>query len=254
MDSSGGGNGVCIDLRGKTALVTGGSRGIGRATSLTLARAGARVAAVYRTESEAAQSLRDELQGIGSDSVTIAADITRREDVDRLMEQVKEQLGSLDILVNNAGTSGRSMIAEMAEDEWQRLIDTDLTSVFRMTQAALKNMNDGGSIVIVSGAVAEVGQPGLSHYGAAKAGTVGFMRALTKEVGSRGIRANVIASGIVNTDRFTRLPPEARERYAKMSALGRVAEAQDLANVILFLASDLAGFVTGAVLHVDGGA
>lgn len=245
---------ICIDLHGKVALVTGGSRGIGRATTLTLARAGARVAAVYRTDSEAAQSLREELQQIGPDNLTIAADITKREEVDRLMEQVTDQLGELDILVNNAGTSGRAMVAEMTEDEWQRLIDTDLTSVFRVTHAALKHMRDGGSIVMISGAVASVGQPGLSHYGAAKAGTIGFMRALAKEVGPRGIRANVIASGIVDTDRFKRLPPEARERYAKMTALGRVAHPQDLANAITFLASDLAGFITGAVLQVDGGA
>src|SRR5579864_7493244 len=121
------GEGICVDLSGKTALITGGSRGIGRAATLTFARAGARVVAAYKSESEAAQSLRQELDGMGADYLATTADVTKREDVDALMSQIKERFGSLDILVNNAGSSGRSMIVEMAEEEWQRLIDSDLT-------------------------------------------------------------------------------------------------------------------------------
>ena len=244
---------LSIDLNGKVAVITGGSRGIGRATALTLARAGARIAAISKTESDASRSLADDLKAAGTEALMVAADVTSRADVDRAVEAVRDRFGSVDILVNNAGSSGRAPIAEMAEEEWQRLIDSDLTSVFRVTKAFLPLMNEGGSIVIISGAVAEVGQPGLAHYAAAKAGTVGFMRTLMKEVGKQNIRANVIASGIVNTDRLKRLPPEAQARYAGMTALGRVAQPQDIANVVAFLAGDLAGFVTGAVIHADGG-
>lgn len=245
---------LCLDFAGKAAVVTGASRGIGRAAALSLAGAGAKVAAVYRTESDQARSLQVELQQRSPESVALTADITRPEDLDRLSATVGERFGGIDVLINSAGAAGRGKVEELADEEWLRLIDNDLNAVFRITRCMLGLMKPGSAIVFISGAVAPLGQPGLSHYGAAKMGTIGFMRALAKEVGPRGIRANVVASGIANTDRLTRQPPEVQERYARMTALGRVAQPQDIANAALFLASDLASFITGAVLTVDGGA
>jgi NAD(P)-dependent dehydrogenase (short-subunit alcohol dehydrogenase family) len=246
---------LCIDLKGKTALITGGSRGIGRAITLTLAAAGARVAAVFRTESESAQSLREELRALGPEGhLAFVADVTKPDDIARAMNDVKANFGSLDILVNNAGVNSRFMVEDLPDEEWQRLIDTNLSGVFRVTQAALKIMRASGSVVTISPAVAPIGQPGISHYTASKLGTIGFMRSVAKELGPKGIRVNVISAGVTETDRIRSQPPEVRERYAKMAALGRLAQPEDIANVVAFLASDLAGFITGSVLTVDGGA
>ena len=242
-----------INLTGKKALVTGGSRGIGRAIALTLARAGADVAAVYRNESEAVRTLRDELQQIGPANRVLAADVSRREDVDRLMEQVHGQLGPIDVLVNNAGIVSNFRIEEVSDEEWERMLNTNLTSVFRITQKALSEMPDGSSIVIVSSAVAPRGMVGRTHYGSSKMGMIGFMRSLCKEVGPRGIRVNVVAPGLINTDMMANATPEQQKVYANMPALKRLGEPEEIAEVVLFLASDLSRYVTGQTIVVDGG-
>ena len=242
-----------IDLTGKKALVTGGSRGIGRSLTLTLARAGADVGAVYRNESEAVRTLREELQQIGSGNRVLAADVSKREDVDRLMDQVKEELGPLDILVNNAGIVSDFRIEQVTDEEWERMLNTNLTSVFRITQKALQDMPDNSSIVIVSSAVAPRGMVGRTHYASSKMGMIGFMRSLTKEVGPRGIRVNVVAPGLINTDMMANATPERQQVYANMTALKRLGEPEELADAVLFLVSDLSRYVTGQTLVVDGG-
>src|SRR5579864_9064406 len=242
-----------IDLTGRRALVTGGSRGIGRAITLLLARAGADVGAVYRNESEAVRTLREELESLGQRNGVFAADVSKREDVDRLMAEVDERLGPLDILVNNAGIVSDFRIEDVTDDEWSRMIDTNLTSVFRVTQRALKSMPDNASIVIVSSAVAPRGMVGRTHYGSSKMGMIGFMRSLIKEVGPRGIRVNVVAPGLINTDMMANATPERQQVYANMTALKRLGESEDIAGAVLFLTSDLSRYVTGQVLVVDGG-
>jgi 3-oxoacyl-[acyl-carrier protein] reductase len=242
-----------IDLTGKRAVVTGGSRGIGRSISLMLARAGADVAAVYRNESLAVESLREELAGLGRNNCVLAADVSKREDVDHLMEEVEDRLGPVDILVNNAGIVSDYRIEEVTDDEWDRMIDTNLTSVFRITQRALRTMPDNSSIIIVSSAVAPRGMVGRTHYASAKMGMIGFMRSLTKEVGPRGIRVNVLAPGLINTDMMGNAPPERQQVYANITALKRLGEPEEIADVVLFLASDLSRYVTGQTIVVDGG-
>ena len=242
-----------IDLTGKKALVTGGSRGIGRAITLALARAGADVVAVYRNESEAVRTLREELQEIGPNNAAIAADVGDREDVDRLMNEVKERLGHVDILVNNAGIVSNYTLEDMTEEEWERMLSTNLTSIFRITQRAIKDMPDGGSIVLVGSGVAARGMVGRTHYGAAKMAMVGFTRSLSKEVGPRNIRVNVLAPGLINTDQMGNAPPERQKMYANLPALKRIGEAEEIADVALFLVSDLSRYVTGQTITVDGG-
>ena len=242
-----------IDLTGKKALVTGGSRGIGRAVVSRLVAAGADVAAVYRNESDAVQSLREELEASGTKSCVLAADVSRREDVDRLMDEVQQRLGPLDILVNNAGIVSHFRIEDVTDDEWDRVIATNLTSVFRITQRALKSMPDNSSIVIVSSAVAPRGMVARTHYASSKMGLLGFTRSLIKEVGPRGIRVNIVAPGLINTDMMGNASPEQQKVYTNMPALKRLGEPEEIANVVLFLGSNLSRYVTGQTIVVDGG-
>jgi 3-oxoacyl-[acyl-carrier protein] reductase len=211
------------------------------------------VAAVYQNESEAVRTLREELQRIEPGNMVVAADVSKRESVDHLMAQIKDQLGPLDILVNNAGIVSDYRIEQLTDDEWERMLTTNLTSVFRVTQKALQGMPDNSSIILVSSAVAPRGMVGRTHYASSKMGMIGFMRSLIKEVGPRGIRVNVIAPGLINTDQMANAAPERQQIYANMTALKRLGEPEDIADAALFLASDLSRYVTGQTLIVDGG-
>lgn len=245
--------GIQLDLTGKNALVTGGSRGIGRAITLTLARAGARVAAVYQNESDAVRSLRDELRGVGDGNTLLAADVSDRGAIDAMLQTVSEQLGPIDILVNNAGIVSNFRLDSMTDEEWERMLATNLTSVFRVTQGVLRDMPDGGSIILISSAVAPRGMVGRTHYGSSKMGMIGFMRSLSKEVGPRAVRVNVIAPGLIKTDQMGNASPEQQKMYSNLPALKRLGESDEIADVALFLASDLSRYVTGQTIVVDGG-
>ncbi len=240
-------------LAGKRALVTGGSRGIGRAIVLELARHGVEVAACYHQESEAVTSLKVELGRLNSESYLIQADVSDEESVTLLAEDVRRRFGKIDVLVNNAGVVSHVPLAEMKLAEWRRVLDTNLTSMYLVTHAILDAIPQGGSIINITSAVAAVGMIGRSHYTASKAGVVGFTRSLCKEAGVRGIRANAIAPGIIETDQASGLTPEQRTRYANLAALGRLGNPEDIAGAVLFLASDLARFVSGVTINVDGG-
>lgn len=242
-----------INLAGKRALVTGGSRGIGRAIVLGLAESGATVTAAYRNESEAVRTLRAELDQISPTSRVLAADISRRDDVDHLMRQVADDLGPIDILVHNAGIVSNFRIEELTDEEWDEMIATNLTSVFRITQRALRAMPDNSTIIIISSAVAPRGMVGRTHYGSSKMGEMGFMRSLSKEVGPRGIRVNVVAPGLILTDMMANASPEQQKMYTNLPALKRLGQAEEIADVVLFLASDLSRYVTGQTITVDGG-
>jgi 3-oxoacyl-[acyl-carrier protein] reductase len=242
-----------LDLTGKRALVTGGSRGIGRAIVLALARQGVSVAACYHRESEAVESLSGELEAIGGDSYVAKADVSDPDEVDRLVGEVCERFGTIDVLVNNAGVVSHRMLADLDLEEWRRVIDTNLTALYLVTKGVVEVMPAGGSVIIVGSAVATRGMPARAHYASSKAGAIGFMRALCKELGPRGIRVNLIAPGIIETDQVAGLTEEGAARYAGLAALNRLGSPDEIAGAALFLASGLSSFVSGVTLNVDGG-
>jgi 3-oxoacyl-[acyl-carrier protein] reductase len=233
-------------LDGKTALVTGASRGIGRAIATELASAGATVVIGYRSGKDEAESLASELGGRA-----VQADVSNAEDAARLVEEA----GDLDILVNNAGLTRDGLLARMPDDDWRTVIETNLSSVFYTCRAVTRPMmkKRAGAIVNVSSIVGVHGNWGQTNYAASKAGIIGFTKSLARELGSRGVRANVVAPGYVKTQLTDVLPEEATEAMLQNTPLGRLGEPQDIAGAVRFLCSDEASFITGEVLLVDGG-
>ncbi len=237
-------------LDGKVALVTGGSRGIGAAISRELARAGARVAVNYRSGSEAAEALAGELGGIA-----VAADVADGGQVGALVDTVERDLGEIDFLVNNAGITRDTLIARMTDEDWAQVLDTNLRGAFLTCRALSRKMlrRRSGAIVNISSVVGVHGNPGQANYAAAKAGIIGMTKALARELGSRGVRANAIAPGYIATELTDVLSEEAKKTILAATPLGRLGEPEDVAGAVRFLCSDEAAFVTGEVLLVDGG-
>jgi 3-oxoacyl-[acyl-carrier protein] reductase len=242
-----------LGLEGKRALVTGGSRGIGRSIVLGLAQSGATVAACYNRESEDVERLRGELAQIPGESYLTQANVADAASVQAFVAEANARLGGLDIVINNAGVVSHAMIEQLELEEWHRVLDTNLTAVFLVAKAALPLMGEGGSIVNITSAVAMRGMPGRTHYISSKAGLIGLTRALCKEVGRRGIRVNALAPGIIETDQTSDLDEAGRARYSGLAALNRLGGPEEIASVALFLASDRASFVSGVTLNVDGG-
>lgn len=244
-----------ISLEGKTALVTGGSRGIGRAIVQTLAQAGAKVAFTFRSREEEANALADELRAGGTDVLVFQGDAADVAHAAEVVDAVVKEWGSLDVLVNNAGVTRDGLMIRMSEDDWDAVIGTNLKSVFAFCKAAYRPMmkQRGGSVVNLSSVVGVMGNGGQTNYAASKAGIIGFTKSLAKELGGRGVRANVVAPGFVETDMTADLGDKAREAMLSGTPLGRGATPQDIANAVAFLASDAAGYITGHTLHVDGG-
>ena len=233
-------------LTGRLALVTGASRGIGRAVALELARAGADVVVGYRSGKEEAEALAGEIGGRA-----VQADVSSPDDAKRLVEEA----GDVDVLVNNAGLTRDGLLARMSDDDWRDVIETNLSSVFYTCRAVTRPMmrKRSGVIVNVSSIVGVHGNWGQTNYAASKAGIIGFTKSLARELGSRGIRANVVAPGYVKTQLTEVLPEEATQAMVDQTPLGRVAEPDEIAGAVRFLASDEASFITGDVLLVDGG-
>jgi 3-oxoacyl-[acyl-carrier protein] reductase len=233
-------------LEGKLALVTGASRGIGRAVAEELARAGASVVVGYRAGKEEAEELA---AAIGARAVQ--ADVSSPEDAKRLVEEA----GDVDVLVNNAGLTRDGLLARMPDDDWRTVIETNLSSVFYTCRAVTRPMmkKRGGSIVNISSIVGVHGNWGQTNYAASKAGIIGFTKSLARELGSRNVRANVVAPGYVKTALTEVLPDEATAAMVSQTPLGRVAEPEEIAGAVRFLASAEASFITGEVLLVDGG-
>jgi 3-oxoacyl-[acyl-carrier protein] reductase len=233
-------------LDGKAALVTGGSRGIGAAIAEELARAGASVAVGYRSGKDEAEELAARIGGRA-----IQADVSDAGDAARLVAEA----GELDILVNNAGLTRDGLLARMSDDDWRTVIETNLASVFYTCRAVTRPMmkRRAGAIVNVSSIVGVHGNWGQTNYAASKAGIIGFTKSLAKELGSRNVRANVVAPGYVTTRLTEVLPEEATEAMLTNTALGRLGEPEDVAGAVRFLCSDEAAFITGDVLLVDGG-
>jgi 3-oxoacyl-[acyl-carrier protein] reductase len=233
-------------LAGKRALVTGASKGIGRAIAEELARAGATVVVGYRSGKDDAEQHASEIGGSA-----VQADVSSSDDAKRLVDEA----GDIDVLVNNAGLTRDGLLARMSDDDWRTVLDTNLSSVFYTCRAVTRPMmkKRGGSIVNISSVVGVHGNWGQTNYGAAKAGIIGFTKSLARELGSRNIRANVVAPGYVKTQLTEVLPEEATAAMVDNTPLGRVAEPKEIAGAVRFLASDDASFITGEVLLVDGG-
>jgi 3-oxoacyl-[acyl-carrier protein] reductase len=233
-------------LEGKTALVTGASKGIGLAIAKELAAGGATVVVGYRSGKSEAEALAAELGGRA-----VQADVSSAADAARLVEEA----GDLDILVNNAGLTRDGLLARMSDDDWRTVIDTNLSSVFYTCRAVCRPMmkKRGGAIVNVSSIVGVHGNWGQTNYAASKAGIIGFTKSLAKELGSRNVRANVVAPGYVKTQLTDVLPEEATAAMLTNTPLGRLGEPADIAGAVRFLCSDAASFITGEVLLVDGG-
>jgi 3-oxoacyl-[acyl-carrier protein] reductase len=237
---------VFCSLEGKTALVTGGSRGIGRAIAVEFARAGADVVVGYRSGTEEAESVATEIGGRA-----VQADVADPEQAKALVEEA----GEIAILVNNAGLTRDGVLARMTDADWRDVIETNMSSVFYTCRAASRGMmkRRGGAIVNISSIVGLRGNWGQTNYSASKAGIIGFTKSLARELGSRGVRANVIAPGYVKTRLTDELPEEARGAMLDNTPLGRLGDPEDVAGAVRFLCSDEASFITGEVLLVDGG-
>jgi 3-oxoacyl-[acyl-carrier protein] reductase len=233
-------------LEGKTALVTGGSRGIGRAIALELARAGAKVTLSYRSGKDEAEAVAQE-----AGASAIQADVANADDA----KQLVDASGELDILVNNAGITRDGLLARMPDDDWNDVIVTNLGGVFHTCRAAARGMmkRRGGSIVNISSIVGLHGNPGQTNYSASKAGIIGFTKALARELGNRGVRANVVAPGYVDTRLTEVIADEMKQLMLANTPLGRFGTPEDIAGAVRFLSSDEAAFITGEVLLVDGG-
>ncbi|RFU63237.1 3-oxoacyl-[acyl-carrier-protein] reductase [Peribacillus saganii] len=242
-------------LEGKTALVTGASRGIGKEIALELARQGANVAINFAGSEAKANEVADEIKAMGRDSCTIQCDVSNSESVTDMVKAVIERFGSLDILINNAGITRDNLLMRMKEEEWDDVINTNLKGVFLCTKAVTRQMmkQRSGRIINIASIVGVSGNPGQANYVAAKAGVIGLTKTAAKELASRGITVNAIAPGFITTDMTDKLTEEVKEAMLKQIPLARFGDPKDIAVTAAFLASEGGSYMTGQTLHVDGG-
>ncbi|MFN2417784.1 MAG: 3-oxoacyl-ACP reductase family protein [Candidatus Limnocylindria bacterium] len=245
-----------FDLTGRTALVTGGSRGLGRAIALALAGQGADLAINYRGNAEAAEEVAQMIRGLGRRAVTIQGDTSAGRDAcEAIVKTAVDGLGAVGILVNNAGITRDSLLMRMDADEWASVIDTNLSGPFWMTRAMARPMVKarGGRIINMSSAAGRMGNAGQANYSAAKAGLIGLTKATARELASRGITCNAIAPGLIHTELIADMPPAAKDALTALTPLGYIGSVDDVAAAAVYFASEEARYVTGQVLGIDGG-
>jgi len=242
-------------LQGKVALVTGASRGIGRAIALELARHGAKIAVNYAGSEAKAKEVVEEIEQMGGEAFMVQANVASSEAVEQMVKEVTERFGRIDILVNNAGITRDNLLMRMKEEEWDDVINTNLKGVFHCTKAVTRPMMKQrfGRIVNIASIVGVSGNPGQANYVAAKAGVIGFTKTAAQELASRNITVNAIAPGFITTDMTDRLSEDVRTEMLKQIPLARFGEPEDIAKVVSFLVSDAANYITGQTIHVDGG-
>ena len=243
-----------MTLQGKVAVVTGGSRGIGRAVATVLAREGAVITLCAR-DRVLLEKVAAELESSGAQALAVQADVTRASEVEQMIGACVERFGQVDILVNNAGITRDNLLLRMKDEEWDAVLSTNLKGVFHCTRAVLRPMikQRRGRIINLTSVVAVMGNLGQANYVAAKAGIIGLTKATAREVASRGITANAVAPGFIETDMTHALDPELQEQMRSQIPLGRFGRPEDVAELVVFLASDQAAYITGQVIHLNGG-
>lgn len=242
-------------LDGKIALITGASRGIGRAIALELAKAGATIVINYAGNMKAAEEVERMIVDQGGEAMIIQADVSKTEAIDHMVDTVMDAYGRIDILVNNAGITRDNLLMRMKENDWDDVLNTNLKSVYYCTKVVSKLMmkQRSGRIINMTSVVGLTGNAGQSNYAAAKAGVIGFSKSMAKELASRGITVNLVAPGFIDTDMTAGLPEKVKEELLKSIPLAKLGSPEDVAQAVLFLASDAASYITGQTLNVDGG-
>ena len=243
------------ELEGKIAIVTGASRGIGRAIALNLAAAGAHIVAVYQQNKEKAEELAQEIEPLGRACLTVKADVSVEDEVNALIDQTMTQFGKIDILVNNAGMTKDGLIMRMKTEDWHSVLNVNLSGMFYALKAVTKPMmkQRSGKIVFITSVIGLTGNAGQANYAAAKAGVIGLMKSAAKEFASRGIQVNAVAPGFIDTDMTKGLNDEVKKTYLEQIPLKRFGRVEDVAEAVKFLVSEKADYITGQVIHVNGG-
>ncbi|MBO8129438.1 MAG: 3-oxoacyl-[acyl-carrier-protein] reductase [Peptococcaceae bacterium] len=242
-------------LDGKIAIVSGASRGIGRAIAISLGEAGADVVINYHSNSQAAEEVADKVRSFGRQAVICQADVSSHDEAAKLVKTCINEFGRLDILVNNAGITRDNLVMRMKEEDWDRVLEVNLKGAFNLTKAAARYLlkSDAGRVINISSIIGLRGNPGQCNYAAAKAGLVGFTKALARELGSRRVTVNAVAPGFIVTEMTQNLRDDIKEKMLADIPLGRFGQAEEVAALVRFLAGDAAGYITGQVIAVDGG-